>query len=119
MEPSVRLLGLRQPAHSHLVRTLVGVCLVALGALSAVGASCNTPHPSTLPDGGDACNAMCANERTINATDPCPGYTGAPSPGGTSCEDACHAQDPTFNLHAACVAQATSCASMKACFSNQ
>jgi hypothetical protein len=116
MGSSKRLLGLRQPAGSHLVKAVVALAALTLPLLS-LGATCGTPQPSTLPDGGDACDAACANMRAINAKDPCPGYTGAPSPGGTSCEAACHQQDPTFNLHAVCVAQATSCTTMKACYS--
>ena len=116
MVRSERLLGVRQRPRPDLLILAAGV--VFWGFMS-LGATCGAPPPKTLPDGSDACTAMCANERTINATDSCPGYTGAPSPGGTSCEDACHAQDPTFNLHSVCVAEANNCTQMKACFNGQ
>jgi hypothetical protein len=115
MGSSFRLLGVRPRTQAH--RLTLSLAGAALTALLCLGATCSTQQkPSALPDGGDACDAACANERTINSTDPCPGYTGAASPGGTSCEDACHAQDLTYNLHVVCLAQATSCTALKACY---
>ena len=112
-------LGDRQRTGADIVKALFGVLLVAGGALLLqVSCQVHSPQPTLLPDGGDACNAMCTNERALNASDPCPGFTGNPSPAGTTCEVACRAQDPIYNLHSVCVAQATSCAAMKACYTN-
>lgn len=113
MVRSERLLGVRQRPRPDLLILTAGA---TLWALMGLGATCGSPRPTVLPDGGDACDALCSNERALNTSEPCPGFTGAPSPAGTSCEDACRAQDPTFNLHSVCLAEAKDCAGLRACY---
>jgi hypothetical protein len=109
-----RLLGYRQCSGANVMRAILLALIVFVVLL--LNCQAHAPQATLLPDGGDACNAMCANERAISASTPCTGFTGGPSPAGTTCEAACHAQDPIYNLHSVCVAEAQSCAAMKACY---
>ena len=89
--------------------------------LPAIGASCQTapPPPPPLPvvvlDGGavvDACGESCRVQRALQ----CPGASGKSTPKGVSCEQVCRDQTGMFGLHPECVAVATTCAAVLACF---
>lgn len=112
-------------SHARYLGRGAGLALALLAALALAG-RCGEPPPvepdPDLPPPVDAgltvaeqCAAACARMRAIAEVEACPGFDGAPSPDGASCESVCVdvEQSGTARFCPAELASARSCAELR------